>query len=91
MGGELGTIQCDAAEYWQQHVWGAWYAIGFHGMVGTPLGRSGIGMHWAMWCVVHPLLMLYFSSIAGLCTAGQAPGCLLSQWHGGAVLAQCSI
>lgn len=81
-----GTVRCDSAEYWQQRVQCTWYAVGFHGMVGIPLGRAGIRMHGGH--AVLPLLMVCFSSTAGLSGAGQAPERPLSCRHGGAVPAQ---
>ncbi|KAM6265366.1 uncharacterized protein M6G45_006162 isoform 2-T2 [Spheniscus humboldti] len=67
-----GTIRCDSVEYWQQRIWGTWYAIGFHGMVGIPLGQGGIRMHGGH--AALPLLMVCFSSMAGLSGAGRHQG-----------------
>lgn len=84
-GEEYSSTEVLAATYMGHVVcYRVWYALGFHGMVGIPLGRVGSGRMGAM----LPPLMVCFSSTAGLRGASQVPGCPLSWWHGDMVPAQ---
>lgn len=61
-----------------------WCTLLFHGTMGMPLGSMGSVRMGAM----LPLLMVCFSSSAGLWADSQVPGCPLSRWHGDMVPAQ---
>lgn len=84
-----GAVECDrstGSNVSGVHVvcYRVWCALGFHGTVGMPLGSVGSGCMGAMF----PLLMICFSSTAGLRGASQVLGCPLSRWHGDMVPAQ---